>query len=88
MFCFGLATPNFGAMAMEPVGHIAGTASSVQGCITTVGAALLAFMVGQSFDGTTMPLVLACVLLSAAVIVLLVITEGRLFQPQQTVSVR
>jgi DHA1 family bicyclomycin/chloramphenicol resistance-like MFS transporter len=88
MFCFGLATPNFGAMAMEPVGHIAGTASSVQGCITTVGATLLAFMVGQSFDGTTMPLVLAYVLLSAAVIVLLLITEGSLFQAQQTVSAR
>jgi DHA1 family bicyclomycin/chloramphenicol resistance-like MFS transporter len=31
MTCIGLCGSNFGSMAMEPVGHIAGTASSVQG---------------------------------------------------------
>jgi DHA1 family bicyclomycin/chloramphenicol resistance-like MFS transporter len=83
MFCFGLAGPNFGAMAMEPVGHIAGTASSVQGCITTVGAAVLGYLVGQAFDGTALPLVAAGMLLSALAILVVFVTEGRLFQPQQ-----
>ncbi|ASJ72322.1 multidrug effflux MFS transporter [Granulosicoccus antarcticus] len=81
MFCFGLTAPNFGSMAMEPVGHIAGTASSVQGCITTVGAAVLGFLIGQAFDGTTLPLIGAFALLSASAIVVVLITEGRLFQP-------
>ena len=31
MACFGLVGANVGALAMEPLGHIAGTASSVQG---------------------------------------------------------
>ncbi|MFC3127632.1 multidrug effflux MFS transporter [Pseudoroseomonas globiformis] len=72
MFCFGLAAPNFGALAMEPMGHVAGTASAVQGFVTTVGGALIGFAVGQSYDGTVLPLVagllgcgvaaLACVL--------------------------
>ncbi|MFK7859528.1 MAG: multidrug effflux MFS transporter [Granulosicoccus sp.] len=83
MFCFGLAGPNFGAMAMEPVGNIAGTASSVQGCITTVGAAILGYWVGQSFDGTSLPFVSSYVLLLLFTIVVVVITEGRMFQPQQ-----
>jgi DHA1 family bicyclomycin/chloramphenicol resistance-like MFS transporter len=55
MIFFGLIGANSGALAMEPLGHIAGTASSVQGVITTIGGALLGFLVGQQFDGTTLP---------------------------------
>ncbi len=40
---------------MEPLGHVAGTASSVQGAITTVGGALIGFAIGQQFNGTTIP---------------------------------
>jgi DHA1 family bicyclomycin/chloramphenicol resistance-like MFS transporter len=57
MACFGLVGANAGALAMEPLGHIAGTASSLQGVITTVGGALIGFGIGQSFDGSTIPLV-------------------------------
>ena len=42
MFCFGLIAGNFGSMAMEPMGHIAGTASSAQGFISTTFGALSA----------------------------------------------
>lgn len=54
--CFGLVGANAGALAMEPVGHIAGTASALQGLITTTGGALIGLAVGQAFDGTTVPL--------------------------------
>lgn len=56
MICFGLISANLGAIAMQPLGHIAGTASSVQGLITTIGGALLGLAIGQAFDGTTLPL--------------------------------
>jgi len=59
MASFGLASSNLNALAMQPLGHIAGTASSVQGTITTIGGALIGLAVGQWFDGTTLPLVLA-----------------------------
>ena len=36
MFAFGLMFANFTALAMEPQGHIAGTASSLYGSITTL----------------------------------------------------
>jgi DHA1 family bicyclomycin/chloramphenicol resistance-like MFS transporter len=58
MACFGLIGANAGALAMEPLGHVAGTASSLQGVLTTIGGALIGFAVGQSFDGTTLPLLI------------------------------
>ncbi len=80
MFCFGLVASNFGALAMEPLGHVAGTASSVQGFVTTVGGALLGFAIGQQFDGSTMPMSLGYVLLGALAMVIVAITEkGRVF---------
>jgi len=82
MFCFGLLAPNFGAIAMDPLGHVAGTASSVQGFVTTVGGALLGFFIGQHFDGTVVPLTLGfslCGLMALAIV--LVAEKGRLFRP-------
>ena len=57
MACFGLIGANAGALAMAPLGHVAGTASSVQGLITTVGGALIGYAIGQQFDGTTVPMI-------------------------------
>jgi DHA1 family bicyclomycin/chloramphenicol resistance-like MFS transporter len=58
MVFFGMIGANAGALAMEPLGHVAGTASSVQGAITTVGGALIGFAIGQNFNGTTIPFLL------------------------------
>ena len=62
MGCFGLIGSNAGALAMEPLGHIAGTASAAQGLVSTIGAALIGLLVGQMFDGTTVPLITGFVL--------------------------
>ena len=81
MFCFGLVAGNFGSMAMEPMGHIAGTASSVQGFISTIIGALLGFAIGQSFDGTTVPLTVGFAILSIVGLLLVLWAEkGRLFK--------
>ena len=80
MACFGLASANFGALAMQPLGHVAGTASSVQGTIGTIGGALLGLLVGQSFDGTLVPMVGAFAAFGAIGLLILLATErGRLF---------
>lgn len=82
MFCFGLIGANFNSIAMEPVGSIAGTASSVFGFVTTVGGALIGFYVGQQFNGTVIPMTLGFVGCGLAALVIVVITErGRLFRP-------
>ena len=81
MFCFGLVMSNFGSIAMEPLGHLAGTAASVQGFITTIGGALAGFWIGQLFDGTVVPLTLGFTGFGIAGLLAVLITEkGRLFQ--------
>ena len=83
MTCIGLCGSNFGAMAMEPVGHIAGTASSVQGFITSVGAVLVGSAIGQSYNGTTFPLAIGYLAIGVAVLALILLVEnGKLFQPR------
>ncbi|MEQ3626560.1 MAG: MFS transporter [Celeribacter sp.] len=51
-----LGMGNLNAVAMEPVGRIAGIAASVISAISTVGAVILAIPVGQLFNGTPVPL--------------------------------
>lgn len=82
MFCFGLMTSNFGSLAMDPLGHIAGTASSVQGFTTTVVGALLGFAIGQHFDGSVVPFAVGMALCGwLALAIVLVAEQGRLFRP-------
>ncbi|MCO5065603.1 MAG: multidrug effflux MFS transporter [Rhizobiaceae bacterium] len=56
MFQFGWIGSNFNAIAMEPLGHIAGTAASIQGFMQTLGGGLIGAFIGQQFDGTVTPL--------------------------------
>ncbi len=80
MFFFGLLMPNFNAIAMEPMGEIAGTASSFVGAVTTAMAAILGWAVGQSFDGSVVPVLAGYAGFGAAAFALVAITErGRLF---------
>jgi len=60
----GLTIGNLNALAMEPVGHIAGVAASVVSSVSTIGAVLIAIPVGLAYDGTPLPMgigVLVCV---------------------------
>ncbi len=87
MGAFGLATSNFSSMAMEPVGHIAGSAASVQGTISTVGGAAIGITIGQMFDGTTAPLAIGLFTAAVACLLVVLLTErGRLFRPQHPVA--
>jgi len=82
MACFGLATSNFSAMAMEKMGAIAGTASSLQGFVTTIAGALIGAAIGQAFDGTTIPLYSGFLLMGGLSLVVVAVTErGRMFRP-------
>ncbi|WP_083531243.1 multidrug effflux MFS transporter [Pararhizobium antarcticum] len=87
MFQFGLIGPNFNAMAMEPLGHVAGTASSVLGFTQTIGGAVLGAAIGQAFDGTVTPLALGFFILSAIGLGFVLIAEkGKLFSPNNPAS--
>jgi DHA1 family bicyclomycin/chloramphenicol resistance-like MFS transporter len=80
-FAFGLLIANFTALAMEPQGHIAGTAASMYGSITTLLGIGVGATIGQDYDGTLVPYAtgfLLCTL--AALAVVLVVEKGRLFR--------
>jgi len=55
-FMVGLTLGNLNAIAMEPMGHIAGMAASVVGALSTVLAVMIAVPLGLAFDGTPLPL--------------------------------
>jgi DHA1 family bicyclomycin/chloramphenicol resistance-like MFS transporter len=46
---------NLNALALEPLGHIAGTAASLMGALATVGGAIGGALIGQLYDGTAVP---------------------------------
>lgn len=73
----GLTMGNLNALAMEPVGHIAGLAASVISSLATVLSVLLAIPVGLAFNGTAMPLMLGVAAFIAAALVLMVRMPGR-----------
>lgn len=75
MFQFGWIGSNFNAIAMEPLGHIAGTASSVQGFIQTLGGGVIGALIGQAFDGTTRPLAGGFFGLAVIALILVLIAE-------------
>jgi DHA1 family bicyclomycin/chloramphenicol resistance-like MFS transporter len=77
MACFAFTSSNLGTLAMEHMAPIAGTASSVQGVIGTIGAALIGFLIGQQFDGTPVPFVVGTALCAAGGFVLIVLTEPK-----------
>ena len=81
MFQFGLIGSNFNALAMEPLGHVAGTASSVLGFMGTAGGGLIGAALGQAFDGTTTPLGAGFLGVSLVGLAFVMIAEkGKLFQ--------
>ncbi|TAI60354.1 multidrug effflux MFS transporter [Bradyrhizobium sp. Leo170] len=85
MFTFGLMIANFTALAMEPQGHIAGTASSLYGSITTLLAIGIGIVIGQSYDGTLLPFSTGFFLCALAALAVVLATEkGRLFKPHHT----
>jgi len=86
MFAFGLMMANFTALAMEPQGHIAGTASSLYGSITTLLGIGIGATIGQDYDGTLVPFTTGFFLCTLAALgVVLVVERGRLFRPHQFV---
>lgn len=83
-FAFGLMVPNFNAMAMEPLGHIAGVGSSFIGFYTTATGAVLGWIIGQSFDGTVRPITIGFSCFGIATLLSVLVTErGQLLKARE-----
>ncbi len=85
MGLIGFIGSNCGAIAMEPYGDIAGTASSIQSAVRTILSALIGAWIGQHFDGTAFPMAMGFMLCGFAALAFVLFAEhGRLFQRPRT----
>jgi len=77
MASFAFTSSNLGTLAMEHMAPIAGTASSVQGVIGTIGAAAIGFAIGQQFNGTVVPFAVGTAACAAGGFLIIVLTEPK-----------
>jgi len=87
-FCNGLMFGNFNALAMEPMGHIAGSAAAVVGSLASFISVLIGTPIGRAYDGTVTPLVGGLALLTLAALGTTLWAErGRGVESEAVVSV-
>jgi DHA1 family bicyclomycin/chloramphenicol resistance-like MFS transporter len=77
MCAFAFTSSNLSTLAMEHMAPIAGTASSVQGMIGTIGGAILGYVIGRQFDGTVMPYLVGTAACAAGGLIALLLTEPK-----------
>ncbi|MCB0045611.1 MAG: multidrug effflux MFS transporter [Caldilineaceae bacterium] len=71
LFCTGILFGNQNALAMEPLGHVAGVGSAVVGALSLLLGTPLGMVIGQSYNDTVLPVVTGFALLGTAAIVLM-----------------
>ncbi|MDH3693957.1 MAG: multidrug effflux MFS transporter [Gammaproteobacteria bacterium] len=74
-FAVGILFGNFNAMAMEPLGHIAGLAAAVIATFTTLISLLFGVVIGQAYNQTVMPLVIGFAVLGVLSVGVFLIAE-------------
>jgi DHA1 family bicyclomycin/chloramphenicol resistance-like MFS transporter len=74
---FGFIGTNFNALAMDPLGHVAGTASSAVGFLQTLLGGIIGAAIGYAYDGTVLPLAAGFLVLSLMSFAVVVLTERR-----------
>ena len=74
-FFMGILFGNLNALAMEPLGHIAGIGAAVVGSVSTLIAVVFGVLVADAYDGTILPLVIGFAGLSIACLITIYWTE-------------
>ena len=76
-FCFGIVFANFNTLAVAPLGHIAGVASSVISSVQTLISVALGASIGRFYNGTVLPLVLGFLVLGMGSFLITIHTHKR-----------
>jgi len=63
-FCIGILFGNMNSLAMEPLGHVAGTGAAIVGSHSLIRV-LLGTMIGRGYNGTVVPLIAGLGVLAA-----------------------
>jgi DHA1 family bicyclomycin/chloramphenicol resistance-like MFS transporter len=70
-FCVGILFGNQNALAMEPLGRLAGIGAALVGSLSTFIAMPLGTIIGQAYNGTVLPLVIGIFSLSGLSLLLI-----------------
>lgn len=77
-FCFGLLFGNINALAMEPMGHVAGIASAVIGSLSSIMSMVIGTLIGQLYNNTLIPITIGFVIVgSLALFIMLWAEKGQ-----------
>lgn len=79
--CFGLIFGNLNALAMEPMGHIAGIASAVIGATSSVISIILGAGIGQLYNGTLVPIVSGFLILGGLALLIMLAARHKYESP-------
>ncbi len=81
-FCMGLIGPNCTALAMEPMGEIAGSAGAANGFANTALSGILGGVIASMYDGTPFSVIVGMVIMGILSLSVIIYTErGVLFEP-------
>jgi DHA1 family bicyclomycin/chloramphenicol resistance-like MFS transporter len=76
-FCIGILFGNQNALAMDPLGHLAGIGAAVVGSLTTLIQMPLGTIIGQNYNGTIFPLFIGLAVLTGLSIFIVRWTEAK-----------
>ncbi len=82
-FCLGTLFGNLNALAMEPLGAIAGLGAAFVGSVSTFVGLGFGLVIGQGFDGSAAPVIFGFALGGCAAIVIMTLTERSMVRAGQ-----
>jgi len=77
-FCNGILFGNFNALAMEHMGHLAGTAAAIVGALPTFMSVSIGGLISRAYDGSITPLVAGFLACSILGLLLVAIAERKI----------
>ncbi len=78
LFAMGIIFGNMNALAMEPLGHIAGVGAAVVGSLSTLISVPIGIAIGQAYHQSVMPLVFGFLICTLVALVLMAWAEKEL----------
>jgi DHA1 family bicyclomycin/chloramphenicol resistance-like MFS transporter len=76
-FCFGFIFGNINAIAMEPMGHVAGIAASIIGSVSSIIALVIGTAIGQAYNNTLIPVTCGFLVLSSLAFITISVVDRK-----------
>jgi DHA1 family bicyclomycin/chloramphenicol resistance-like MFS transporter len=74
-FSVAVLFANFISLALEPLGHLAGTATSVVNTVSMLGSVPIGYVISQGYDGSVVPLFTGFAVLGLGALVFMALAE-------------